>query len=221
MSTNNKVIYALGVGASTPVFCEIAIACGYHIGGLYHYNDSRNGEYVNGMKIIGSFNDLFSMDIKGRIFLLTMGDMKVREDLSKRLVEAGGIIPTLIHPMTVISPNCAISDKGVVVGPMVVIQSNVKINEGVVVRDAALICHDATINPFVFVGPKSLVGAFVHINAYAFIGQASTLISHKAKVIGHSSIVGAGAVVTKPVDDYHIVAGQPAKTIKTQSNEEN
>ena len=54
---DNRVIYALGVGASTPVFCEIAIACGYHIGGLYHYDGNRNGEIVNGMEIFGSFED--------------------------------------------------------------------------------------------------------------------------------------------------------------------
>ena len=63
-----------------------------------------------------------------------------------------------------------------------------------------------------------MVGAFVHIAPFAFIGQASTLISHKAKSIGRSSIVGAGAVVTKSVEEYHVVAGQPAKTIKIVEN---
>lgn len=213
-----KTIYALGVGASTPVFCEIAIACGYEIGGLYHYNSDRNGEVINGMEILGSFEDLFESAIAGQNFLLTMGDSKIREVLSKRLVEAGGILPTLIHPMTVISPNSAISSEGVIVGPMVVIQSNTKINKGVVIRDQALVCHDAVIDSYVFVGPKALVGAFVNIAPFAFIGQASTLISHKAKSIGRSSIVGAGAVVTKSVEEYHVVAGQPAKTIKIVEN---
>lgn len=214
----DKTIYALGVGASTPVFCEIAVACGYRIAGLYHYDDSRNGEIVNGIEILGSFDDLFNSVVEGEKFLLTMGDSKIREDLSKRLVEAGGILPTLIHPMTVVSPNSTISSEGVIVGPMVVIQANTKINNGVVIRDQALVCHDATIDSYVFVGPKALVGAFVHIAPFAFIGQASTLISRKANYIGRSSIVGAGAVVTKSVEEYHVVAGQAAKTIKIIEN---
>lgn len=215
---NNKTIYALGVGASTPVFCEIAVACGYRIAGLYHYDDSRNGEIVNGMEILGSFEDLFNSAVLGQNFLLTMGDSKIREVLSKRLVEAGGILPTLIHPMSVVSPNSTISSEGVVVGPMVVIQANSEIGKGVVIRDQALVCHDAIIESYVFVGPKALVGAFVHIAPFAFIGQASTLISHKAKSIGRNCIIGAGAVVTKSVEEYHVVAGQAAKTIKIIEN---
>lgn len=211
---NNKTIYALGVGASTPVFCEIALACGYQVGGLYHYNSSRNGEVVNGWKIIGSFEDLLAKDIRGVEFLLTMGDPNLRRILSEKIIAAGAILPTLIHPTALISPNCTISTEGVVISPMVVVQSNVKINRGVAIWDMALICHDAIVDSYVFIGPKALVGAAVHVNSLAYIGQAAVLISHKAKFIGCSSIVGAGAVVTKSVEEYHIVAGQAAKTIK-------
>ena len=218
---NSKIIYALGVGASTPVFCEIAMACGYHIGGLYHYDNSRNGEIVNGMMIIGSFDDLFETDLHGINFLLTMGDSEIRSNLFQRIVSAGGILPTLIHPLSVISSNCIISSEGVVIGPMVIIQSNVKINVGVVIRDMALICHDAIIDSFVFVGPKALVGASVYVCSFAFIGQASTLISQKVKCIGKHSIVGAGAVVTKSVEDFLVVAGQPAKILKKLHNGRN
>ena len=209
-----KIIYALGVGASTPVFCEIAIACGYEIGGLYHYNSDRNGEVVNGMQILGSFEDLFNTAIEEKNFLLTMGDPKLRRNLSERIIAAGGILPTLIHPMALISPNCTISTEGVIISPMVVVQSNVKIDKGVAIWDMALICHDAVVDSYVFIGPKALVGAAVHVNSLAYIGQAAVLISHKAKEIGCCSLVGAGAVVTKSVEDSHVVAGQPAKTIR-------
>ena len=36
--------------------------------------------------------------------------------------------------------------------------------------------------------------------------------------IGNGAIIGAGAVVTKPVDDYEIVGGNPAKHIKYRFN---
>lgn len=216
MST--KTIYALGVGASTPVFAEIAMACGYVVAGLYHYDETRAGEVVNGMDIIGSFDDLFAQDIKGMNFLLTMGDPKIRKQLSQKILNAGGILPTLIHPTSVISPNATISSCGVVIGPMVVVQSNVEIYDGAVIRDMAMICHNAIVDTHVFIGPKSLVGAFVHIESLAFIGQASVLVSHKAKKIGSNALIGAGAVVVTTVDEYHVVVGQPAKTIKVLDN---
>ena len=78
---NKKEIYALGVGHNTPVFLDLAIACGYTIAGLYHYNSERTGELDHGYTIIGSFDDLFAQgDLTGQSYLLTMGDNKVRTD---------------------------------------------------------------------------------------------------------------------------------------------
>lgn len=213
---NNKVIYALGVGASTPVFCEIATACGFYVAGLYHYNETRTGERVFGMEIKGSFEDLFKHNLEGMNFLLTMGDMDLRNEITEKIQKAGGKTPTLIHPMTCVSPNSTISDDGVVIGPMVVVQAGTVISKGCVLRDMALVCHNAQIDPFAFVGPKALVGAFVHVNEFAFIGQASTLVSHKASSIGRHSLIGAGSVVTKNVGDNVVAVGVPARDIKNK-----
>ncbi|MBQ5606428.1 MAG: transferase [Prevotella sp.] len=218
MTSQEENIYVLGVGASTPVFCEIASACGYDIIGLYHYNGERTGDIINGIKVLGSFDDLFNRDIKGQNFMLSMGDPQIRYELFKKIKLAGGLIPTIIHPMSIISPNSEVSSDGVVIGPMVIVQANAQISPNVVIRDMALICHDAKINSHVFIGPKSLVGAGCNIDSYAFIGQASTLISHKAEKIGKCSVIGAGAVVTKSVEDYHIVAGTAARTIRVIEN---
>lgn len=69
------------------------------------------------------------------------------------------------------------------------------------------------------VGPKALIGAFVHVSSLAFIGQASVLVSRKVKDVGSNALVGAGAVVTKSVEECHVVVGQPAKTIKILKND--
>ena len=55
-----KEIYALGVGHNTPVLLELAENCGYKIKGLYHYNDSRTGEFDHGLEILGSFDDMMN-----------------------------------------------------------------------------------------------------------------------------------------------------------------
>lgn len=51
------------------------------------------------------------------------------------------------------------------------------------------------------------------IKQYAWIG-ANCLILSKVKSIGRGAVVASGAVVTKDVPDYAIVAGNPAKVIK-------
>ena len=81
----SKELYALGIGHNSPVFIDLALACGYQIAGLYHYNDTRTGEIDHGYEILGSFDDLFAKEsLEGMSFLLTMGDNRIRTELSDK-----------------------------------------------------------------------------------------------------------------------------------------
>lgn len=52
-----------------------------------------------------------------------------------------------------------------------------------------------------------------------WIGQNAILLPG-CKHVGHGAIIGAGAIVTKSVPDYAIVAGNPAKVIKYRFEED-
>lgn len=60
------------------------------------------------------------------------------------------------------------------------------------------------------------------IKQYAWIG-ANSIILNKVKSVGKGAVIASGAVVTKDVPDYAIVAGNPAKIIKYRNinNEKN
>lgn len=57
----------------------------------------------------------------------------------------------------------------------------------------------------------------VHIKKGAWIGAGATILP--GVTIGKHSIVGASSVVTKDVGDYEVVAGVPAKFVKTLDKE--
>ena len=57
----------------------------------------------------------------------------------------------------------------------------------------------------------------VHIGKNVWIGMNATIM--KGVTIGEYAIIGAGAIVTKDVPPYAIVAGIPAKIIKYRTNE--
>lgn len=208
-----KEIYALGVGHATPVFIELAEACGYKVAGLYHYNDTRTGEVDHGFEILGSFDDLFLSNVKGKNFVLTMGDMAIKQEMSVKLIDMGAILPSLVHPSAIISRFSNISECGVLIGSQCEIHSDSIVDDGCVLWPRATIEHDCHVHNYVFVGPNAYVGAYTELGEKAFIGQCSVLISGKAKSIGTNALVGAGALVTKPVPSNAIVAGQPARII--------
>ena len=209
-----KEIYILGIGGSTPVFMDLAISCGYKIAGLYHYNDDRTGEIEHGYSILGSFDDLFKSEIRGKSFLLSQGNMKIRKEITDKIVSRGGIVPTLIHPSAEISNFAKISDKGVVIGAKCVVQAEAEIKSNSVIRDMALVCHQTSIGNYVFVGPMALVGAHIHVDDFVFIGQDALLVSGKVGNVGANSLVGAGAVATKEIPSGVVVLGSPARVIK-------
>ncbi len=209
-----KEIFVLGIGGSTPVFIDIAEACDYKIAGLYHYNDERTGENDHGYPILGSFEDLYQSDIKGKMFLLSQGDMKIREEVTNKIKQLGGLIPTLVHPTSVISKYAKISNKGVIIGANCIVQADSVIKSNAVLWDMALVCHQTIIGNYCFVGPKALVGAHIEVQDFAFIGQDSLLVSGKVGTMGANSLLGAGAVLTKELPANVVAVGNPARVIK-------
>jgi len=113
--------------------------------------------------------------------------------------------------------NCNIG-QNVVISPQVVLGNNVKVQNNVSVY-TGVICEDD-----VFLGPSCVFTNV--INPRSFINRKeefrTTLVKHGATIganativcgntIGAYALIGAGAVITKDVPPYALVAGNPAQ----------
>lgn len=122
-----------------------------------------------------------------------------------------------IMPACRIGNNCNIG-QNVVVSPEVILGNNVKVQNNVSIY-TGVICEDD-----VFLGPSMVFtnvinprSAIVRKNEYkqtlvrkgASIGANATIVC--GNEIGAYAMVGAGAVVTKPVPDYALVIGNPSR----------
>jgi len=132
---------------------------------------------------------------------------------------------TKIWHFSHIMSNCNIGEscnmgQNVVVSPGVTLGKNVKVQNNVSIY-TGVICEDD-----VFLGPSMVFtnvinprSAVIRKSEYketlikkgASIGANSTIIC--GNEIGRYAMVGAGAVVTKPVKDYALIVGNPAKQI--------
>jgi acetyltransferase-like isoleucine patch superfamily enzyme len=127
---------------------------------------------------------------------------------------------------------CSIGDR-TKIGAFVEIQKGVKIGEYCKISSHTFICEGVTIENECFIGhgvmfindiyPRatnpdgSLQTAEdwklveTHIKRRASIGSNATILA--GITLGENCMVGAGAVVTRDVPDYAIVAGVPARVI--------
>lgn len=101
---------------------------------------------------------------------------------------------------------------GVVLGNNVKVQNNVSVYEGVVCEDDVFLGPSVVFTNILF--PRSAVvrkGQYVttQIRRGATIGANATVLC--GIEIGNNAFIGAGAVVTKNVLPYALVAGNPAR----------
>ncbi len=210
-----KEIVILGIGHNTPVYIDLVEACGYTIKGLYHYNHDKDGSSEYGYPILGCFEDLLqdSTSLKGLNFALSQGNNQVRADLFQRIIAKGGEIPTLIHPSANVSQYAKIG-KGVAVHINSIVHPDVHIGDNSVLSNNVSIIHTSDIGCNCYFAAGCVIGAYVKIEDFVFIGLGVTLVSAKVDKIGAHAYIGAGTVITKSVEPYHVMAGIPAKTIR-------
>lgn len=138
----------------------------------------------------------------------------------------------ILYPDLVNLYGCSIGT-GTRLGPFVEIQKNAHVGARCKISSHSFICEGVTIEDEVFIGHGVMFTNGIYPRATTESGVmqtdddwelTTTRVRHRASIgsnatilagteIGEGAIVGAGAVVTKNVPEYAIVAGNPARII--------
>lgn len=210
--TKNLII--VGAGGDGKNFADMISEMNkeWNLLGFLDDDPKIQGAKINGIPVldkianIGLYADCY--------FVVLVGNPE-NHSIKKRLVKALGIdqgrFATIVHPTAWVSKHASIGN-GTVIYPGVTIMANTEIGNHVFVASKTNIGHDTKIGDYVLMSALVGISGNVVIEEGCYIGIGSSI--REGVTIGKWSVVGMGSVIVSDVPAYHMVAGNPARTLK-------
>jgi len=152
-------------------------------------------------------------------FVIGTGDNKVRKKIYEKFKELS--FPNIIHPSVTMGYKQleqVLVTKGNIITAGVRITNNIKMGNFGIFNLNCTIGHDCIIEDFINIAPGANISGNVCLKKSAYIGTNAVVLQGKSinsKItIGEFATVGAGAVVTKDVQNHTTVIGTPAKPLR-------
>lgn len=222
---NNKIIGIFGAGGFAREIAPIAIEKAQIMKNsdatvsieVFFVEHSPTIKELNGIKVLSDI-EFFSLSCNEKFFNIGIGDSKVRQKIYTEATKHG-VKPLPLHASNAtIQPYNEIGE-GSVICAYSMITGNSKVGKFFQSNLYSYIGHDCVIGDYVTFAPRASCNGNVHIHDHAYIGAGAIIkqgTSVKPLVIGEGAIVGMGAVVTKDVEPYTTVVGNPAKPLIKQ-----
>jgi sugar O-acyltransferase (sialic acid O-acetyltransferase NeuD family) len=132
------------------------------------------------------------------------------EDADRRGFKAAA---TVVDPTAVIARSTKLG-AGTYVNSLAVIGGASRIGEFVFINRGANIGHHVEIADFAAVGPGAILAGEARLGRGAVAGAGSIVLP--TVKIGSNTVIAAGAVVRESVPDHCLVAGNPARVVRTE-----
>jgi len=213
-----KEIYIIGAsGFASEVTEYILDNNDYKIKGYFDIQEDNYKKYNYKAPFMGDERKF--VFTKGDNVVIAITDYKLRNSIYLNLKEKGVNFPSIIHKSAFISQSTHIGE-GAVICPFVTLTSNVTIGKNFHANMYSYVAHDCVIGDNVTFSPSVKCNGNVVIEDNVYIGTGTIIYQGKLDEplqIGKGTVISAGTVVTKSVQD-NIVLMTKLKNIVLPKN---
>lgn len=187
-----------------------AAAPRWHLLGFLDDQPALRGREFEGARVLGGVEDGIATYPSARV-VVCVG--RPENYFSRCLiVRRLGLPPeryaTIIHPAASIAPSAVVGHGSVVLAGSVA-TAQCRIGSHVAVMPVVAVTHDDEIDDFATLASGVRLGGGVRIGTGAYVGAGALV--REALTVGAWSLVGMGAVVTRPIPAAELWSGVPAR----------
>ena len=188
-------ILIVGGGGHAHSCIDVIEQCGdYDIKGIVD-NNKNLGQTILGYPVVGTDKDLSTLRTQFDSAFIAVGQIKssnVRASLFETLRKLNFKMPSIISPLSYVSPHSRIGD-GTIVMHGAIVNARVEVGENSIINSNALLEHDAYVGDNCHISTATILNGGVKIESKTFIGSGSVVIEGIS--VGEGCIIGASVLV--------------------------
>ena len=213
MHTKTRNILILGAGGHGIVVADIIqhmAEKNIKIRSFLDDNIELHGKSISGYTVLGG--DERMKEYPDDAVVIAVGNNQIRRNIVQKWTKSNLRYFTAIHPGSIISPSAQIGE-GVMICAGAVVNPEARIGNHVILNTSCSVDHHNVIRDFAHIAPGVHLGGEVVVGEGALVGLGSSVMPRVK--IGEWAKVGVGSVVRKDVPPYTVVAGNPARVIRS------
>lgn len=179
----------------------------WNIKGFIDDNPELKGTELDGYKVAGNCD--FLNDQQDAYCVCAVGSSKVRKAIISKLTNVK--FATVIDPNVQKSESTTIGEGSIIcAGSIITVDGS--IGDHVIINLDCTIGHDDILDDFVTLYPSVNVSGNVHLGECVEMGTGSKII--QGLKVKNETIIGAGAVVVRDIEETGTYVGVPVKRVK-------
>ena len=177
--------------------------------GFIDDNAGRWDSTEDGYPVLGGCDYLMSL---GEVYAVcAIGSSKLRRAVVKKLAESAVRFASVIDPSVILSNRVSIGE-GTIICAGSIVTVDIAIGRHNIINLDCTIGHDVVLNDFDTLYPSVNVSGNVVVGTCCELGTGAQII--QGKRIADDTIIGAGTVVVRDIDEGGTYVGNPARKLK-------